>query len=61
MRYHFGLFEFDDEQLVLRKQQVVVALQLQPARVLACLLRNRERIVSPRRTPKERVGRQHIR
>ena len=46
MRYHFGLFEFDDVQLVLRKQQVVVALQLQPARVLACLLRNRERIVS---------------
>jgi DNA-binding winged helix-turn-helix (wHTH) protein/TolB-like protein len=46
MRYHFGLFEFDDVQLVLRKQQVLVALQLQPARVLACLLRNRERIVS---------------
>src|SRR5215471_484861 len=46
MRYHFGLFEFDDVQLVLRQRQVVVALQLQPARVLACLLRNRERIVS---------------
>src|SRR5262249_8500549 len=46
MRYKFGLFEFDDLQFVLRRQQAVVGLPLQPARVLACLLRNRERIVS---------------
>jgi DNA-binding winged helix-turn-helix (wHTH) protein/TolB-like protein len=46
MRYRFGLFEFDDSQLVLRREQAVVRLQSQPARVLACLLRNRDRIVS---------------
>jgi DNA-binding winged helix-turn-helix (wHTH) protein/TolB-like protein len=46
MRYRFGLFEFDDSQLVLRREQTVVRLQSQPARVLAGLLSNRERIVS---------------
>jgi DNA-binding winged helix-turn-helix (wHTH) protein len=46
MRYRFGLFEFDDSQLVLRREQTVIRLQSQPARVLACLLSNRERIVS---------------
>jgi DNA-binding winged helix-turn-helix (wHTH) protein/TolB-like protein len=46
MRYRFGLFEFDDSQLVLRREQTVVRLQSQPARVLACLLSNRERVVS---------------
>src|SRR5438034_4667750 len=46
MRYRFGLFEFDDSQLALRREQTVVRLQSQPARVLACLLSNRERVVS---------------
>jgi DNA-binding winged helix-turn-helix (wHTH) protein len=46
MRYRFGLFEFDDSQLVLRREQTAIRLQLQPARVLACLLSNRERVVS---------------
>ena len=46
MRYRFGLFEFDDSQLVLRREQTVIRLQSQPARVLACLLSNRERVVS---------------
>jgi DNA-binding winged helix-turn-helix (wHTH) protein/TolB-like protein len=46
MRYRFGLFEFDDSQLVLRREQTVVRLQSQPARLLACLLRERERVVS---------------
>ena len=46
MRYRFGLFEFDDSQLVLRREQTVVRLQSRPARVLACLIKNRERIVS---------------
>src|SRR5438270_5014594 len=46
MRYCFGLFEFDDSQLVLRREQTTVRLQSQPARVLACLINNRERVVS---------------
>jgi DNA-binding winged helix-turn-helix (wHTH) protein len=46
MRYRFGLFEFDDSQLVLRREQTVIRLQSQPARVVACLLSNREHIVS---------------
>ena len=46
MRYRFGLFEFDDSQLGLQREGTAVRLQTQPARVLACLLRNRERIVS---------------
>jgi len=46
MRYRFGLFEFDDSQLALQRAGAVVHLQTQPARVLACLLRNRDRIVS---------------
>ena len=46
MRYRFGLFEFDDSQLVLRREGTVIRLQLQPARLLACLLCKRERVVS---------------
>jgi DNA-binding winged helix-turn-helix (wHTH) protein/TolB-like protein len=46
MRYRFGLFEFDDSELVLRREHTIVRLQSQPARVLACLLSNRQRIVS---------------
>lgn len=46
MRYRFGLFEFDDAELALRRERSVVRLQSQPARVLACLVKNPERIVS---------------
>jgi DNA-binding winged helix-turn-helix (wHTH) protein len=46
MRYRFGLFEFDDSELVLRREQAIMRLQSQPARVLACLINNRERVVS---------------
>ena len=46
MRYRFGLFEFDDSQLVLRREQAIIRLQSQPARVLAYLINNRERVVS---------------
>jgi DNA-binding winged helix-turn-helix (wHTH) protein/TolB-like protein len=45
-RYRFGRFEFDAEQLVLRRDSSLVRLQSQPARVLACLLENRGRVVS---------------
>jgi len=46
MLYRFGLFDFDDSQLVLRRQHTAVRLQSQPARLLACLLKNRDRVVS---------------
>lgn len=43
--YRFGLFEFDVEKLELRRQGSVVRLQSQPARVLACLIQNADRVV----------------
>lgn len=46
MRYRFGLFEFDDSQLVLWREQTVIRLQSQPARLLACLLNKSEQVVS---------------
>src|SRR5579859_3960015 len=45
-RFRFGLFEFDDESLDLRRDGGVVHLQAQPKQVLACLLRNADRTVS---------------
>ena len=45
-RYRFGLFEFDNESLDLRRDGSVVHLQAQPKQVLACLLRNADRTVS---------------
>ncbi len=44
--FQFGQFEFDAAQLVLRREGNVVRLQAQPARVLACLLERRDRVVS---------------
>jgi DNA-binding winged helix-turn-helix (wHTH) protein/TolB-like protein len=46
VRFRFGLFEFDDESLDLRRDGTVVHLQAQPKQVLACLLRNADRTVS---------------
>src|ERR1051325_2820195 len=46
MCYRFGLFELDDSELVLHREQAIMRLQSQPARVLACLINNRERVVS---------------
>jgi len=45
-RYRFGVFEFDDDALDLRRDGAVVHLQAQPKQVLACLLRNADRTVS---------------
>src|SRR5215813_12152833 len=45
-RYRFGRFEFDAGQLVLHRDGTMVHLQTQPARVLACLLENTQRVVS---------------
>ena len=46
MRFRFGLFEFDDSQFALQRDGTPIHLQTQPARVLACLLRSSNRIVS---------------
>jgi DNA-binding winged helix-turn-helix (wHTH) protein/TolB-like protein len=43
--YRFGLFEFDVENLELRRQGSLIRLQSQPARVLACLIQNADRVV----------------
>jgi len=43
--YRFGLFEFDGEKLELRRQGSLIRLQSQPARVLACLVQNADRVV----------------
>jgi DNA-binding winged helix-turn-helix (wHTH) protein/TolB-like protein len=43
--YRFGLFEFDVEKLELRRQGSLIRLQSQPARVLACLIQNADRVV----------------
>src|SRR5215510_4291768 len=45
-RYRFGLFEFDLAQQALFREGTLLHLQAQPARVLACLLEHRDRIVS---------------
>jgi DNA-binding winged helix-turn-helix (wHTH) protein/TolB-like protein len=45
-RYRFGLFEFDVDQQALSRQGRPLHLQSQPARVLACLLQHRDRVVS---------------
>jgi len=45
-RYRFGLFEFDAAQQALFRNGTLLHLQAQPARVLACLLEHRDRIVS---------------
>jgi len=44
--YRFGQFEFDPESLELRRNDAVVHLQSQPARVLACLVQASDRVVS---------------
>src|SRR5215510_7096208 len=44
--YRFGLFEFDVAQQALFREGTLLHLQAQPARVLACLLEHRDRIVS---------------
>jgi len=44
--YRFGLFEFDAAQQALFRDGTLLRLQAQPARVLACLLEHRDRIVS---------------
>jgi len=61
MRYRFGLFELDDSELVLHREQAIMRLQSQPARVLACLINNRERVVSREEPPTLFMGRQHLR
>lgn len=45
-RFQFGIFEFDDAALQLRRGGIVVRLQTQPARALACLIENADRPVS---------------
>ena len=45
-RYRFGVFQFDAETLELRRQNAIVHLQSQPARVLACLIQNSDRTVT---------------
>lgn len=45
-RYRFGSFEFDVAQQVLRREGTALRLQAQPARVLAALLENCDRVVS---------------
>ena len=44
--YRFGVFEFDAEAQELRRQGMIVHLQSQPARVLACLIQNSDRTVT---------------
>jgi DNA-binding winged helix-turn-helix (wHTH) protein/TolB-like protein len=45
-RFRFGLFEFNVEALELRREGVLVRLQSQPARVLACLVEHADQVVS---------------
>jgi DNA-binding winged helix-turn-helix (wHTH) protein/TolB-like protein len=45
-RFRFGLFEFDAAALELRREGALVRLQLQPARVLACLVERADQVVS---------------
>ena len=45
-RFRFGEFEFDADSATLRRNGAVVRLQAQPKQVLACLLKNADRIVS---------------
>ena len=46
VQFRFGRFEFDLDTLQLRRSGVVVDLQSQPSRVLACLVQNTDRVVS---------------
>lgn len=45
-RFRFGLFEFDATALELRREGVLVRLQSQPARLLACLIEHGNQVVS---------------
>lgn len=45
-RFRFGIFELDAGALELRRAGVVVRLQEQPARVLACLVERADEVVS---------------
>lgn len=45
-RCRFGLYEFDQDTLELRREGVAVHLQGQPKQVLAYLIRNADRVVS---------------
>lgn len=45
-RFRFGLFEFDAANLELRREGVLLRLQSQPARVLACLIERADQVVS---------------
>jgi DNA-binding winged helix-turn-helix (wHTH) protein/TolB-like protein len=46
VRFHFGLFEFDAATFELRREGVLVRLQLQPTQVLACLIERAGQVVS---------------
>ena len=45
-RFRFGLFEFDAATLELRREGVLIRLQSQPARALACLIERAGEVVS---------------
>jgi DNA-binding winged helix-turn-helix (wHTH) protein/TolB-like protein len=45
-RFRFGLFQFDVASSELRRDGILVRLQAQPARVLACLVKNAGHVVS---------------
>jgi DNA-binding winged helix-turn-helix (wHTH) protein/TolB-like protein len=45
-RFRFGLFEFDNTTRELRREGMLVRLQLQPAQVLSCLIERAGEVVS---------------